>query len=119
MGRDSGEHLELPAPPKEQVALRRHLERVLDEWGFSYTHEDVCRKTMGGVQCGWGTNVHVPSRRTKIHVWFDALDSDIAIYGGRPYREWVELDDMPAVLADLTAALRQMLDTASRPWWRR
>lgn len=105
-----------PAPPEEQVALRRWLEGFLHLRDTSFCHHDEFWALNGGLvqRHGWGTRIERGPRQTPIEVWFDWSDHDITVWGGRDrggYFEWVDLSNMAHVLDSLESTLRVMLGT--------
>jgi hypothetical protein len=101
-----------PVPPAEQVVLRAWVDVRVRELGVSSRRLDRCRGSDDGrvASCGWGDRIDRGEGREAIRVWYDALDSDIAITGERgEYAEWHDLSDMTAVLAELDERLRRML----------
>ncbi|GMA32982.1 hypothetical protein [Litorihabitans aurantiacus] len=50
-------------------------------------------------------------------MWFDGIDEDVSVWGGtrRSYREWLFLDAMAQVLAEITETLDAMLRERHRP----
>jgi hypothetical protein len=109
--------LPTPTPPSEQMELRQWLEKLLTEWGVHFAHNDEFWESDNGGEAiyGWGTKIERGPGRVPLQVWYDGLDSDIAIWGrGYEYFEWQNLGDMPRVLTDIEKKLRALLDARTR-----
>lgn len=101
----------MTAPPAAQVALRARVERVLNQRGVHYVHEDKFWESKNGGQAvyGWGTRIARGRFTRSVYIWFDGLDSDIAIWRGGKYFEWRDLEDVEQVLAEVEIQLRGLL----------
>jgi hypothetical protein len=112
----------VPETPAAQTALRATIEAVLGDYQAvaSYSHEDRFWESASGREAvyGWGTTIEPRAEGVPVHVWFDGLDNDIAVWtDGHGWRrrnrgvwhEWRDLTDLNDVLHGVTEVLRTLL----------